>query len=416
MPSPDQSGPVTILGAGIVGICTALSLLERGRRVRIIDKGAPGQATSMGNAGVISPWSIIPQAAPGTWKQIPKLMFGYGRPLSIKPGALPQMIPWGVRFLRNCTEAKLRQTADAMEHLCGPSVDLYRRHLQGTGREDLITDSFYVHAFRNEARADIKTLEYTIRTRKGAECEVVGRDTLAHLEPALSPDFKAAIVIKGQARARSPGRLAEVLAEKAVAQGAVFISDEIKSLRRTDTGWQITCAKQTHQSEEVIIAMGAWSAKLLEPLGVKVPLIAERGYHIECADPGVELNNSVMDVDAKVVASTMLGGLRVAGQAEFAPIDSPPTPHRADQLKKVAQALLPDLHTAKTRVWMGARPSFPDSLPALGALQGQDGLFLNFGHSHYGLMMAPKSGDLLADQISARSSNLDMHVYSASRF
>ena len=416
MPPPDATAPVTVLGADIVGISTALSLAERGVTVRVIDKGAPGQETSMGNAGVISPWSIIPQALPGTWKQIPKLMFGYGRPLSIHPRTLPRMIPWGLRFLRQGREDRVRASADAMEFLCAPSVDLYRRHLDGTEHEGLVQDSMYIHAFRDGSRANLGAIDYRIRSAKGADLELVGRDRLAALEPALSPDFQAAVLIKGQARALSPGRISKVLAEKAASMGVVFVSDEVRALRPSDGGWQITCQNQTFTSDRVVLSMGAWSKAVLDPLGLKLPLMAERGYHIECPAPGVELNHSVMDTDAKIVASSMEGGLRVAGQAEFAPVDAPPNPKRQAQLESIAQAAFPGIDTSGARFWMGRRPSFPDSLPVIGQAPGFEGLFLNFGHSHYGLMMAPKSGEVLAELVTGRPTNVDLGAFSAARF
>ncbi len=416
MPPPDAQRPITILGAGLVGICTALSLAERGVPVRVIDKGAPGQETSFGNAGVISPWSFIPQSLPGTWKQVPKLMFGPGRPLSIAPAMLPRMIPWGLRFIRHGTPERVRAAADAMEFLCGPSVDLYRRHLSGTGHEALLADGMYVHAFRDGSRASLDAIDYRIRQEKGADLELVGRDRLAEVEPALGPDFQAAVLIKGQARALSPGRIGQVLADKARGLGVTFVTDEVRALRPSGGGWQITCTNDVFDAERVVLSMGAWSKGILDPLGLKLPLMAERGYHIECPDPGVALNNSVMDVDAKVVASSMEGGLRIAGQAEFAPVDAPPNPKRRVQLEKIARAAFPGLKTEGARFWMGRRPSFPDSLPVIGAAPDLDGLFLNFGHSHYGLMMAPKSGEVLADLATGGQPNVDPEAFSASRF
>ncbi len=188
---------VTILGAGILGICTALSLVERGVPVRVIDRGAPGQVTSYGNAGVISPWSIIPQSMPGTWRQIPRLMFGAAQPLSVRLAAWPKMIPWGLRFLRIGNEASLRATVDAMEVLCGPSVELYRHHLAGTRHENLLRDSMYVHAFRDGSRASLDSLDYAMRRAKGADMELIGADALWRVEPALSRDFQAAVLIRG---------------------------------------------------------------------------------------------------------------------------------------------------------------------------------------------------------------------------
>ena len=413
-----MDGPqVTVLGAGIVGICTALSLAERGVRVRVIDRGAPGQETSFGNAGVISPWSIIPQAVPGLWRSIPGLMFGHARPLSVRASVWPAMARWGFALLRNCAPDKLRATADAMELLCGPSVDLYRRHLHGTGSEHLVVDSMYVHAYRDGSRLSLSALDYEIRQQKGADLELIGSDALRRLEPALSPAFQAAVLIKGQARALSPGQIGTALVNKARSFGVLFEQRDVQALaRHPGQGWQITCAGASYTSPKVVLSMGAWSPAILEPLGYKVPLMAERGYHLEFSDPQIEINNSVMDVDAKCVASSMSGGVRFAGQAEFAPVDAPPDASKQALLTRLAQCTFPDLNTGSPSFWMGRRPSFPDSLPMLGQMPSEEGLFLNFGHSHYGLMMAPKSGELVADLIADRHSNADLSAYAPTRF
>lgn len=315
---------VTILGAGLVGICTALSLAERGVRVTVIDRGAPGQETSHGNAGVISPWSIIPQALPGLLPQLPRLLFGRHRPLAVRPGFWPRMVPWGLRFLAQGREPLVRRAADAMEVLCSPSITLYRRHLNGTGHEGLVRDSLYVHAFRDASRASLDAIDYRIRQEKGAELALVGADALRRLEPALSRDFKAAVLIKGQARAVSPGRIGTVLAQKAAGLGVRFRQAEVTGLRRADDGWIIATDAGDLPAQQVVIAMGVWSKALLDPLGLALPLVAERGYHLEFADPGISLENSVMDMDAKVVASSMEDGLRIAGHAEFGSPDAPP--------------------------------------------------------------------------------------------
>lgn len=411
-----MSEPVTIIGAGIVGICCALSLQERGVKVRLIDRGAPGQETSFGNAGVISPWSIIPQAMPGIWKSIPKMLLSPDGPLSVRPTFWPKMIPWGLRFLTHSDETSARATSDAMEILCQPSVMLYRRHLEGTGHEDLVVDSWYVHAFRNADSARLRDLGFQIRKEKGAELELIARDQIKQVEPALSSDFKAAILIKGQARARAPGQIAEVLAEKARTQGAEIIRAEITALQRGDTGWHLTTSNGLLKAGKLILAAGVWSAGLLKSLGLKLPLAAERGYHVEFANPGISLNNSVMDVDAKIVASSMLGGIRVAGSSEFAAIDAPSDPFKEKLLAKQACAMLPDLNPGAMTTWMGRRPSFPDSLPALGPITNQPGLYAAFGHSHYGLMMAPKTGELIADLVAGVAPNTDLTSFEPLRF
>jgi D-amino-acid dehydrogenase len=408
---------VTIIGAGIVGICCALSLQQRGIPVRLIDRGQPGQETSFGNAGVVSPWSIIPQAMPGIWKSLPQMLLDPKSALSVRTSFWPKMIPWGLRFLGNSGERSVREISDAMELLCRPSIDLYRRHLQGTGHENLITDSNYIHAFRHRKQADLNGLGYLIRQEKGGDLELVDGAELRRMEPALSEEFQAAIVIKGQARVTSPGRVGAVLAEKARSQGAELVKTEVTKLTSAEDGcWQLATSQGTMHAASIILAAGVWSADLLKPMGMPVPLVAERGYHVEFPTPSAQLNNSVMDVDAKVVASSMQDGLRVAGTAEFGSVDAPADPRKKKILTEQAKAMLPDLETSEARFWMGRRPSFPDSLPAIGPINGSDGLYAAFGHSHYGLMMAPKTGELVADLVSGRNPNVDMAPFSLARF
>jgi D-amino-acid dehydrogenase len=208
-----------------------------------------------------------------------------------------------------------------------------------------------------------------------------------------------------------------VLAQKALNQGAEILRAEIIALEsNTDASWHLVTTTGSIKAHRLILAAGVWSADLLKPLGLKMPLAAERGYHVAFANPDVTLNNSVMDVDAKIVASSMLDGIRVAGSSEFAAIDAPADPRKEKLLAKQAHAMLPDLNTSAMTTWMGRRPSFPDSLPALGPIKNQPGLYAAFGHSHYGLMMAPKTGELIADLVAGVTPNTDLTPFDPLRF
>ncbi|MEP4981542.1 FAD-dependent oxidoreductase [Ascidiaceihabitans sp.] len=221
---------------------------------------------------------------------------------------------------------------------------------------------------------------------------MVGGDALRQLEPALSPAFKAAVLIKGQARAVSPGRIGTALAQKALDQGAEVLRTDVSGLtRQADGTWGLATSSGAVQTKNLVIAAWVWSAALLKPLGLDVPLVAERGYTVEFPNAATSINNSVMDVDAKIVASSMSDGVRVAGSSEFGAFDAPANPRKKALLQTQAKAMFPDLDTEGTVFRMGRRPSFPDSLPVLGSVDGAQGLFTAFGHSHYGLMMAPNT-------------------------
>ena len=411
-----KTSNVTIVGGGIVGICTALSLQDRGINVRLIDKDDPGQATSFGNAGVISPWSIIPHSTPGFWKTIPKLMLGSWRPLSISPAFWHHMIPWGLKFLLNGTEKNTIKIANAMSMLCAPCIELYRKHLNGTGHEYLVKDTGYLQLVRNTKDATLEDLAFQIRLQKGAKIEIVKGSALRLLEPALSSKFEAGILTHNVARSLLPGKLSSVLAKKAKAQGAEIIKDQIIKINKSDDCWSLEGNVSKYTAQSLVISAGAWSRELLTCLGLSVPLMTERGYHIHCADPEIEINNSVVFPEAGVIASLMEGGVRIAGQAEFGPIDAPFDPKRKSILSKIALEMFPDISLRKTKVWMGHRPSFPDSIPVIGSVPKQPNLFVNFGHSHHGLMMAPKSGEVLANALTQNSVNEDTRSVSITRF
>ncbi|WP_299788336.1 FAD-dependent oxidoreductase [uncultured Marivita sp.] len=408
---------ITILGAGIVGICTGLSLIERGASVRLIDRSEPGQATSFGNAGVISPWSIVPQSVPGLWKKIPGWLIDPLGPVSVKPSYLPRFAGWGLTFLAQGSEARVRAVSAAMDTLNSDCITLYRHHLNGTGQEHLVRDSYYIHAFRNADEARLDTLDNELRRSAGADVERIDGPTLLELEPHLTEDFKAAIVIKGQARALSPGQIGTALAEKFKRLGGTIEQANVRAiLPQEDGAWRYVTDTGEHTAQKLIVAMGAWSAELLKPLGIRIPLEAERGYHVNFTDPGISLNNSIMDVDMKFVASSMNDGLRVAGTAEFAGLDAPPNEKRAKGLVKLASRLSPDLNADAYTTWSGQRPSLPDSLPCIGTFDGFPNLIAAFGHSHWGLMMAPKTGRIVADIATNTPMNIDLSPYKPNRF
>ena len=408
---------VIIVGAGIVGICCALSLIEKGAKVRLIDRDEPGQGASYGNAGVISPWSCIPQSMPGVWKNVPKWLLDPEGPVAIRPGYLLKALPWALKFLRQGRPERVRAIAAAMETLNRPNVDLYRHHLKGTGEESLLRDSWYLHVYRNGADANLGDLAWRLRAEHGAPIEALPPGALWDIEPDLSRDYQAAIVIKEQARALAPGRLGAVLARKVRAQGGEIMRATVRRLApREGGGWQVDTDRGSLTSLRIVLAAGAWSSRLLAPLGLSVPLEAERGYHLLFTDPGVTLQHSIMEVEAKFVASSMEMGLRAAGTAEFAGLDAAPNYRRARIFKRLAKRMLPGLNTEDTEAWMGARPSMPDSLPCIGEIPDKPGLFVAFGHSHYGLGMAPATGRIVAELVTGAPPNVDLAPYAIDRF
>ena len=417
MPALDNNIDVAIVGAGIIGVCIALELVERGLQVAIFDPADVCSKTSYGNAGVISPWTCVPQSLPGLWKQLPAWLVRPDGPVSIRPGYVPQFLPWALRFMAAGKADRLDPIADAMFALSKGSVDAYKRRLAGTGKAHLVRDSIYVHVYRDPAAASLDHLGWQMRQNRQVPVDYINADELRIIEPELADEFKAAIIIKRQGRASDPAGIGIALAEKSVACGATHIKSQVKEIRPDNgQGCQVVTDRRTYQVGKIVLAAGIWSRQLLVNFGFNLPLEAERGYHLLLRDPGIELNNSIMDADGKYVASSMDAGIRIAGTAEFSGLDTAPNYARARRFAKQARQLFPRINCDQPEEWMGARPSFPDSLPCLGEIPGLTGIVAAFGHSHYGLGMAPGTSTIIADCVTGRRPSADMAPYHIGRF
>ena len=415
---PDtESKDAIVIGAGIVGICATLALQDKGFGVTVVDRDGPAEATSYGNAGVISPWSCVPQSMPGLWKKVPKWLLDPEGPLSIRWSYAPRMLPWLVKFLRAGAPSGLPAIADAMLAVNRSSVELYRQLLADTGEDALVRDCLYLHLYRDPNGADPDALPWRLRRDRGVPIEVLEGAEIQELEPEISPAFKSAVAIKQQGRTVNPGRLGKVLAAKAEARGARFLRGRVTGMVRNEGGgYRVETDQGSHSAGKVILAAGAWSKRLLADLGVRLPLEAERGYHLVFTDPGLTLSHSLMDADHKFVASSMEMGVRSAGTAEFAGLDAAPDYRRARVFEHHTKALLPNLNTDAREEWMGPRPSTPDSVPYIGPVPGHPDLLAGFGHGHLGLTGAPMTARMLAGLAAEEPLNIDMSPYRLDRF
>lgn len=408
---------VIVVGAGIVGICTALALAESGKQVTLIDRDEPAAGASMGNAGVISPWACVPQSMPGLWRHIPGWMLDPLGPVVLRWQHLPALTPWLVRFFAAGRAHRLPGIADAMLALNNPNLALYHQWLQGSGHESLLRDGYYVYISTRHEDLDTSAQGWQLRATRGVTLEQLDKPQLQALEPALGDDYVGAVLVADQGRTVNPGRLAQVLFAKARGLGVQFVREQVMLLKPDeDRRWQVVLQGRTLEASQVALTAGVWSARLLESLGVRVSLEAERGYHMMFANPGCELNNCVTDLHAKVALNSMEHGLRVAGTAEFAGIDAPADYRRAEVFKTLAKRALPDLNLSQATPWMGRRPSTPDSVPYIGDVPGHPGLYVGFGHAHLGLTGAPQTGRMLTGLITGQPPNIPMAPYRLDRF
>jgi D-amino-acid dehydrogenase len=415
--STESARHAVVVGAGIVGICCAIELKRRGLAVTVIDRLDPGEACSYGNAGILAAQAVVPIAMPGLIGQVPRMLLDPDSPLAVRPRALPKTLPWLWHFYRATDPAKVTRTADAMKALYGTTVELHEQLAREAGVPELVVTTRYLYVARDPRKVDTQNdFAWRLRRERGGEIEVFDGPALREIEPELSPLYTRGVRLGPMARTTNPFRLTRAYAELLRRLGGSIVRAEVNALRPAGGRVGLETSGGAYDADLAIVAAGAWSLSLLEPLGLKLPLIAERGYHMTFVDPGITLNHAVSELERHFTVSNMEMGLRLAGTEELGSADDPPTWRRAAVLQRLGQEMFPNLDVSKGTPWSGPRPGIPDSLPAIGPLADHPNIFVACGHGHLGLTGAPNTGRIIGALAAGERLNLDLAPYAADRF
>lgn len=412
-----QQRSVVVIGAGMVGVSCAAYLARDGHHVTLIDALGPAEGTSKGNAGALSPGSCVPLAMPGVLKKVPKWLTDPAGPLTVRPAYFFTVLPWLVRFVLAARRSRIGPIADALRTLHARTYECYEPLLAHAGRTGAIRKSGTLVVYESESAFAASRGEWEMRGGRGVRFEVLDASALRTVEPALSERYRRGVLLPEHGYLIEPYELVRALADQFVRDGGCLLRTRAQGLRfgaaglaavRTDDG-EVT-------AERVVIAAGAWSLPLIAPLGLKLPLESQRGYHVTLGAPNVAPRLPVTSSERKFYATPMAGGLRIAGTVEFAGLAAPPDFRRARRLLEQGRQMYPALDTTHFSEWMGHRPCLPDSLPVIGPAPGHPDVLLAFGHGHNGMTSGPVTGRVIADLVAGRPPFIDIAPYRAERF
>ncbi len=409
------SSPSIVIGAGIVGLCTALFLQETGRAVLLLDRLPPGEGTSAGNAGIVSTGSVHPEAMPGIWKEIPAMLMQRLAPVSVRPAYLPRMLPWFMQFLASSREAHADASSLALHQLASRGLDCLRPLLRKAGAADLLRENGVIYVYETPAQWDQARRQAAYYDRRSVQYVALEGEALTREEPALRPGLAGGILIPGAGHVLSPLAVSKALFAAFLAQGGRYLQEEVRQFVHEDARVTAVVAAQNHACSEVFITAGAYSANLTRQLGSPVLLDTERGYHLHCPAPGIHLARPLLFAGRAFAATSMQEGLRLAGTVEFAGLTAPPDMRRAQILGEHARALFPGVSTENAASWMGFRPSMPDTIPVIARSPKMRNAFFGFGHGHLGLTQSAVTGKLLALIADGRDTPIDMTPYRSER-
>lgn len=408
---------VTVVGAGIVGVCSTLWLQRQGFKVTLIDSGPVGEGASFGNAGNLSPGAVVPYLIPGFLKELPGWLFRSDGPLVVRPGYLLKAAPWLLTAVQHAGREAALKTSRAMHALHGGTLDAYESLTRGTEAATLIERSGQLYVSEKPDGALGSALAREMRAAAGVKTVALDWMEIREFEPALAPIFRSGMLMPDNARCKNPHQMVKILAGEAQRHGATLLRGRVTSFHVERGSVQAVVFNDKHVPvSRVVIAAGAASGELAAQLGTRLPLEAERGYHVTIAEPGVAPRVPVTNVDAKFVCAPMNIGLRLAGTAEFAGIDAPPNWHRAELLKQQAARMFPGVKLEQVTRWMGRRPSLPDGLAVLGAAPGCTNAYFAFGNSHFGMSAGPVMGKVVGELVAGLRPHIDVAPFSPARF
>jgi glycine/D-amino acid oxidase-like deaminating enzyme len=408
--------PTVVVGAGIVGVSTAIWLRRGGTPVTLVDRGAPGQGTSYGNAGVIANCSMVPVTTPGLIRKGPKLALDPNFPLFVRWSYLPKLLPWLIRYLGHANDADTRRIAHGLTQIVGDATDEHHALSNGTRAADWIVDSDYTFGYPDRAAFEADNYVWSLRRDAGFDPDLIEGDAVFAYEPNLGPSVKCLAVMKDHGFVRDPGGYVAALAEEFLSLGGVWHQADVKDFSFTDD--KVSAVETTTGSipcSDVVLATGVWSKPLMKRLGLTIPLETERGYHIVFQDASGGPSVPIMVAAGKFVATPMKEGLRCAGIVEFGGLEAGPSAAPLALLRKEVRKAFPNLASEAEVEWQGHRPAPSDSLPLIGQV-ARTGVYVGFGHHHIGLTGGPKTGRLLAQLMSGQTPNLDMRPYDPARF
>lgn len=408
---------IAVIGAGIVGAAVAHALLDEGHEVLILDKEGPAFGPSRGNAGWIAHTDILPIASPKIMRQVPKFLAEPLGPLAIRPAYLPRLLPWLIRFVLAARPAAYERSIEGLAALQKLALPAWLRRSEATGLQEHIHRRGGLYAFTDPGLLGHAREIAQRQAQFGISVEMIGPEELRRLEPALAARFAGAAFHPDAAHVSDPLVLTTALFKAALARGASFERAEITTISTGERpalvgreGWQRVV-------DRVVIAAGAWSRPLAAAMGDKVPLDTERGYNVSF--PGFTgLTSRPVGFEGHGFVMTPLdSGLRIGGAVEFAGLEAPPNHARTRALYDKAATLvngLPDFDGGK--LWMGFRPSLPDSLPVIGKASRNPNVLYAFGHGHYGMTQSTATAELVAALIAGRPPAIDLSHFSPQRF
>lgn len=406
---------ILVLGAGMVGVSIAARLQERGLSVALIDRKAPGNETSFGNAGLIQREGVYPYAFPrglGT-------LLGYAgnRALDVRyhPAAMLKLAPFLWQYWRNSAPDRHAAIARAYSTLIEHCVSEHKTLAAAAGATAMLRPTGWIRIFRTAGKFN-EELETAERWQReyGIEYDALDAAALNAAEPDLASALVGGVRYGQAYSVDDPNALVTAYARYFERIGGRIVFGDASTL---EPQWRVNAEEGMLEAQSAVVALGPWSAPLSAKLGYRLSLGIKRGYHMHYRPKaGAHLNHPILDAEKGYLLAPMARGIRLTTGAELALLDMPKTPDQLEAVEPIARELFPLGERVDAEPWMGQRPCTSDMLPIIGPATRHKDLWFAFGHAHHGLTLGPVTGRLVADMVTGAKPFVDPRPFRVDRF
>ncbi|SHM58438.1 NAD(P)/FAD-dependent oxidoreductase [Flavobacterium saccharophilum] len=406
---------VSIIGGGIIGLCSAYYLAKDGFEVTIFDQSAMDDGCSYGNAGMIVPSHIIPLAQPGMIAQGMKWMFDSKSPFYVKPRLNSDLIKWGLQFYKHANEKHVAKAMPALRDLSLLSKELY----QDFAKEN---NSFFYQEkgllmlYKTEKVGHEMFLEGREAEKLGLKVDYLSAEAVAKLEKGTKTNVLGGVHYTGDAHLypqkfmqfikQELARLNVEIHSGTAVQDFVFYQNKIT---------KIVTSKGTFATDEVVLAAGSWSPLLAKKLGISVSILPGKGYSFTLKDKNHKPSIPSILCEGKVAVTPMNTDIRFGGTMEITHTgDTQINKNRLQGIVNSINEFYPEMEVGMPETqetWFGFRPCTPSGMPIINRSKKVVNLTFATGHAMMGLSLAPATGKIITEIISGKTTSVDTKMF-----
>ncbi len=411
---------LTIIGGGVIGLCSAYYLQKDGHEITVIERGGITDGCSFGNMGYMSPSHFIPLASPGIIAEGIKHMFSSNSPFYIKPRLNLDLMQWGFHFWKNSNARTVKTNAPHLNSILQLSRNLINDMRNEIGDVFDMEEKGCLMMCKQQKALDHEFHLADDAEKFGLKVERLNAQQVQALEPDVELDIAGAVHFKDDCHF-NPGKMMATLQQYLVGKGVQFqLHTTVTVFFKTNKIINaVITDKGIFQAEQIVLATGSWLPEVAKMMGIKLLLQAGKGYSYTYPHVEKNIKYPAILVDGRCAITPWGKQLRIGGTMELSGINNKVLINRMQGIYQSATNFYPGLKIdfpPEDKIWNGLRPVTPDGLPYIGKVRHFENVVIAGGHAMLGISEGTGTGKLVSEIIQAKTTSINMNAFSVHRF